>query len=63
MAYLKITESGMEGNIAKYFSADVQHALRERTGCKPGSTLMFLAGSFKQCNDVMMRLRTKLGDE
>jgi aspartyl-tRNA synthetase len=63
MAWLRVTPDGVEGNIAKYFNADVQRELLARTGAKPGSTLMFLAGGFKQCNDVMMRLRNRLGDD
>jgi aspartyl-tRNA synthetase len=63
MAWLRVTDRGMDGNIAKYFSPAVQEELVERTGARPGSTLMFLAGSFKQCNDVMMRLRNRLGDD
>jgi aspartyl-tRNA synthetase len=63
MAWLRVTENGLEGNINKYFGKEVQEELVERTGAKPGTTLMFLAGKFKQTNDVMMRLRNKLGDD
>jgi aspartyl-tRNA synthetase len=63
MAWLRVTEAGLEGNINKYFSAEIQQELIKRTGAKPGTTLMFLAGKFKQTNDVMMRLRNKLGDD
>ncbi len=63
MAWLRVTESGLDGNIAKYFQPEVQKMLLDRTGAEPGTTLMFLAGSFKGCNDVMMRLRNKLGED
>jgi len=63
MAWLRVTEQGMDGNIAKYFSPEIQQELMERTDAKPGTTLMFLAGSFRQCNDTMMRLRNKLGED
>lgn len=63
MAWLRVTENGFDGNIAKYFPDAVRAELLERTGAKPGTVLMFLAGSFKQCNDVMARLRNKIGDD
>jgi aspartyl-tRNA synthetase len=63
MAWMRVTDTGLEGNIVKYFSPELQQELIKRTGAKPGTTLMFLAGKFAQANDVMMRLRNKLGDD
>lgn len=35
----------------------------ERTGAKQGTVLMFSAGKPKHCNDVISRLRLKIGDD
>ena len=60
MAWLRVTENGLESNIAKYFPEDVQKELIEKVGAKPGSMLMFIADKEKQANDVLSRLRIEL---
>lgn len=63
MAWMRVTENGLESNIAKFFSADVQKELIAAVGAKPGSILMFIADKPKQCNDVISKLRLKLGED
>ncbi len=63
MAWMRVTDNGLESNIAKYFSDDVQKELIAKTNAKPGSILMFIADKKKKCNDILSRLRTKLGED
>lgn len=63
MAWMRVTENGLESNIAKFFPEDVQKELIEKTGAKPGSILMFIADETKKCNFILSRLRNKLGKD
>jgi len=63
MAWLRVTENGLESNIAKYFPEDVQKELIKAVGAKPGSMLMFIADKEKKANEVLARLRLKLGEK
>ncbi len=62
MAWMRVSEKGLESNIAKYFNPEVQKKLIEKVGAKPGSILMFIADKEKACNDVLSRLRIELAD-
>jgi len=61
MAWMRMTEKGLESNIAKYFNEDVQKKLIEKTGAKQGSVLMFVADKPAKCNEIISKLRNKLG--
>ena len=61
MAWMRVTEKGLESNIAKFFSPEIQKKILEKTGAKPGSVLMFIADKKKVTNDVLANLRTELG--
>ncbi len=61
MAWMRVTEKGVEASIAKYFSEELQNELINATGAKPGSTLLFIADKKKQANDILSRLRLELG--
>lgn len=61
MAWMRVTDKGLESNIAKYFNEEVQKRLLEKTGAKPGSILMFIADKPARCNEIISRLRNKLG--
>jgi aspartyl-tRNA synthetase len=63
MVWLKVTENSLEGNIAKYFNESLQKEIIKKTGAKPGSALMMIAGKAKMVNDVIYRLRNKLGTD
>lgn len=63
MAWMRVTDKGLESNIAKYFPEDVQKELIKKTGAKPGSVLMFIADKPKACNDILSRLRQKLAED
>ncbi|MFT4312285.1 MAG: aspartate--tRNA ligase [Candidatus Woesearchaeota archaeon] len=63
MAWMRVTENGLESNIAKYFSSQVQKKLIDLVGAKPGSVLFFIADKPKVTNDVLAKLRLKLGED
>lgn len=60
MAWLKVTDKGIEGNIAKYFSDEVKLKLLEKTKAKSGSAIMFIADKPKMCNEILSKLRVEL---
>ncbi len=63
LAWMKVTANGLESNIAKFFSADIQKILIEKIGAKPGDLLLFAADKEKLANDVLSRIRTKLAKD
>ncbi len=60
MAWMRVTEKGLESNIAKFFSGDIQKKLLDATGAKPGSILMFIADRPEVANNVLNLLRQEL---
>lgn len=63
MAWMRVGKDGLESNIVKYFSPELQQELIRKINAKPGSTLMFIADTPKKCNDVISRLRLKVADD
>ena len=63
MAWMRVTEKGLESNIVKYFGKPVQDQLLAATGAVVGATLMFIADKPKATNDVISRLRNELGKD
>lgn len=63
MAWMRVTEKGLESNIAKYFSEEVQKELIKKTGARKDSMLMFIADSEKRCNEIISQLRLRLGSD
>ena len=61
MAWMRVSEKGLESNIAKFFSEQVQKELIAKVGAKPGSILMFIADKPHLANQVMDKLRQELG--
>lgn len=62
MAWMKVTDKGLESNIAKYFNKDVQKELLKKTKAKKG-VLMFIADTWDNTVEVLGRLRLKLGED
>ena len=60
MAWMRVTENGLESNIAKFFDEETKKKLIETTGAKPGSVLMFIADNVKTTNKVIDLLRQEL---
>lgn len=63
MAWMKVTDKGLESNIAKFFDKKLQKELIRKTGAKPGSVMMFIAGDFKHANQILSKLRLKLAED
>jgi aspartyl-tRNA synthetase len=63
MAWMKMTEKGLESNITKYFSPEVLQAIIETVKPEIGSVLMFIADKPKKCNEILSKLRTKLAED
>ncbi|MBU0665792.1 MAG: aspartate--tRNA ligase [Nanoarchaeota archaeon] len=62
MSWMKVTDKGLESNLAKFFSSKLQNELIKRTGAKKGSVLMFIADKPKICNYILSKLRFKLAE-
>ncbi|MFT4297807.1 MAG: aspartate--tRNA ligase [Candidatus Woesearchaeota archaeon] len=60
MAWMRVTENGLESNIAKYFSPETQKKLINATNAKPGSILMFIADKKNKANSILAQLRLEL---
>lgn len=63
LAYLKVTDKGLEGPIAKFFNKNLQDLLLEKLAATPGDLLFFCADKPKVANEVMNKVRNKLGHE
>ena len=64
LAWMKVAKNhALESNIAKFFQLDVQKRLIEITNAKPGDLLLFAADKPKIVNEVLSRIRLKLGHE
>lgn len=60
LAWMKVTEKGLESNIVKFFSTEEQAALQARTGARPGDLLLFLADTPKVVAEGLGALRLKI---
>jgi aspartyl-tRNA synthetase len=60
MAWMRVSDKGLESNIAKYFSEPVQKELIKAIGAKPNSIIMFIAEKKKKCNEVLAKLRLEI---
>ncbi|MBI2134378.1 aspartate--tRNA ligase [Candidatus Woesearchaeota archaeon] len=63
MAWMKVTDKGLESNIVKFFNNNLQKKILEKTKAKKGSTLMFIADKPKIAAAILDKLRLKLRDD
>ncbi|MEK6838072.1 MAG: aspartate--tRNA ligase, partial [Nanoarchaeota archaeon] len=61
LAWMKVTDKGLESSIVKYFSGEIQKQLLQRTKAKKGSVLFFIADEKKKVAEVLGKLRAELG--
>ncbi|HPH02134.1 MAG TPA: aspartate--tRNA ligase [Spirochaetota bacterium] len=61
LAWMKVSEAGLESNIVKFFSEEQQAELKKRMQAEPGDLLLFVADKPKVTNDALANLRIKLG--
>lgn len=62
LAWMKATKTGLESSIVKYFSAEVQKKILQKTKAK-GGVIFFVADKKAKANEVLSKLREKLGKE
>ncbi|MFY0517359.1 aspartate--tRNA ligase [Lysinibacillus sp. UGB7] len=63
LAWLKVTDEGLNGPIAKFFDEALAAALVERMGAKVGDILVFVADKASVVAASLGALRTKLGQD
>jgi aspartyl-tRNA synthetase len=63
LAWIKITEDGMNSPIAKFFSEEEKASILERTGAVVGDVIMIIADKAKVVYDGLGALRLKLGKD
>ena len=63
LAWMRVTDKGLESSIVKFFSPAVQKEILKTTGAKNGSTLLFIADKPKHANEILSRLRQKLAHD
>jgi len=63
MAWMKMTDKGLESNIVKFFNAGIQQALIEKMGAESGDLLVFIADKPSVTNKTLGAIRLKLGED
>lgn len=63
MAWMRVTQKGLESNIVKFFNPTIQKKLLDKTKAKKGSILMFIADKKKVVAEILGSLRLKLRDD
>ncbi len=63
LAWLKVTDEGLNGPIAKFFEGEMADKLIERMGAEAGDLLLFGADQPNVVADALGALRLKLGKE
>lgn len=63
LAYVKVTDKGFDSGIAKFFNKQLQDLLIEEMNAKPGNVLFFCGDKPKIANEIMNKVRHKLGND
>ena len=63
LAWLKVTEEGLNGPIAKFFEGDAANGIISATEAQAGDLLLFVADKSSVVADALGALRLKLGKE
>ncbi len=61
LAWMRVTEKGLESSIVKFFGSEVQKLLLQKTKAKKGSVIFFVADKKKKVAEVLGKLRLELG--
>jgi aspartyl-tRNA synthetase len=61
LAWMKVSDAGLESNIVKFFSEEQQAELKKRFAAEAGDLLLFVADKPKIVHDALANLRVKLG--
>jgi aspartyl-tRNA synthetase len=60
LAWMRVTDKGLESNIVKFFSTGLQKKLIQKTGAKKGSILFFVADKEKKANEILSKIRVEV---
>jgi aspartyl-tRNA synthetase len=60
---MKVSDNGLESNVAKFFSRVLQKKLIATMNAKPGDLLFLIGDTFTVTNNVLSRIRLKLGED
>ncbi len=63
LAFFRVTETGLDSPIAKFFSAEEQKEIMRRFDAKAGDLLFFVADTNKVTSAALGALRSRLGKE
>ncbi|MBT4482050.1 MAG: aspartate--tRNA ligase, partial [Candidatus Latescibacteria bacterium] len=63
MSWMKMTDTGLESNIVKFFDDPIQKALVERMDAESGDLLIFVADKSAVVNKTLGAVRLKLGND
>lgn len=63
LAWMRVTENGLESNIVKFFNEDIQKELMEITDAQPGDLLFFVADGPKVVYDALGNLRLRIAEK
>jgi aspartyl-tRNA synthetase len=63
LAWIKVTDRGLESSIVKFFSSDLQARLAERMEARPGDLLLFVADQPARVASALCDLRLELGQQ
>lgn len=63
MAWFKVTDKGLESNLAKYFTPELLAKIQVALEGQPGDLLVFIADRPAVTHDVLSRLRLHLGEK
>ncbi len=63
LTWMRVTSDGLNSNIVKYFTPEVQRRLIQATDAQPGDLLLYLAGPREQTFGAGGALRAKLADD
>ncbi|MEK6874426.1 MAG: aspartate--tRNA ligase [Nanoarchaeota archaeon] len=63
LAWMKMTQNGLESSIVKFFNQKILENIIKKTSVKKGETILFVADMPSVTNDVLSRLRNRLGKD
>ena len=63
LAWMKVTEEGLTGPIARFFEGEIANSLQQAAGAEAGDLLLFVADKKNVVADALGALRVKIGKE
>ena len=63
LAWMRVTDSGLESNIVKFFSEDQQKGIIDAMNATPGDVLLFAADKKPTIYEILDKLRRHLADK